>query len=246
MDPFMLYFTQAELSEQSAYFGQYMPTYHYSSLTWEYAFPILPFINWPADIFMIPANGSNGGPGNISGNVTTLNVRESMSGVVVMLMDEFMEPLAYTTTDAKGNFEFDNLAMGTYVVHAEMMGVHSTQATITLSEDDMESEVVFIVDGNQATLSITERSNPNFSGIGEIYPNPVNNQAWIELGVEKSIEVRFSVFNQIGQVVYEDVQFLQSGNNRVNINTSSLKTGFYLLNITSEEGDFVSKKLLKR
>jgi len=245
IDPLMLYYVQAELSDASSYFGQYMPTYHISALTWEYAMPILPVFSWPADIFMIPANGNDGGPGAITGNVTSLGARSKMSGIQIMLMDETMEPLTYTTTDENGMFEIDNLAFGTYVVHAEMIGVYSTQAIIILSDENQESEVNFIVDGNYATLSVSEIQNPNVSGIGEVYPNPVTDRAAIDIELKESITITIKVYNQLGQVIHEDLQGLHKGANKIEISTLNLEAGFYLLNISSDQGDFISKKMFK-
>ena len=40
-----------------------------------------------------------------------------------------MNPIYYVRSDAQGNFTFDNLPYGTYVIHAEIMGIHTNQAT---------------------------------------------------------------------------------------------------------------------
>lgn len=245
LNNFMLYFVQAELTDGSIYFGSYLPTYHISSLTWQEAFPVLPIFGWTADIFMIPGNSINTGNGTIGGNVTSLGTRGQMEGVHVMIMDEDLNPYTYVTTDSDGYFEFDNLAYGTYVIHAEMMGIHTTQAVITLSEDQPESQVSFIVEGNQATLSVSENPNLVIAGSGEIYPNPVSNQAWIEVNLKESVTLDISIYNQIGQRTYQETINAGEGNQRILLNTSTLKPGIHLLNITSEEGDRVSKRLIK-
>jgi hypothetical protein len=67
-----LYYVQAELTEASEYFGQYVPTYHESALTWEEATPVMPLMNWPANIHIIPAGQMQSGEGTISGIVSEL------------------------------------------------------------------------------------------------------------------------------------------------------------------------------
>lgn len=241
---FMLYYVQAELTDSSAYFGDYLPTYHISSLTWQSAFPVLPVFSWPADVYMIPANSMNSGPGSITGSVTSLDTRGIMSGVHVMLMDEEMNPYTYVVTDEDGIFEFDNIAYGTYMVHAEMMGIHTTQAVITLSEEIPESQVNFIVEGNTATLSISE-DRGIIASSGNVYPNPVTDRAWLEIDSEEPVDLDVMIFNQMGQKVYHERLNIGEGNQRILLNTSSLSPGIHYLNIITENGDNISKKLVK-
>jgi hypothetical protein len=244
LTPFMLYFVQAELKDGSIYFGSYLPTYHISSLTWQEAFPVLPIFSWPADIFMIEGNSVNSGDGTIGGNVTSLGTRGQMEGVHIMIMDEDLNPYTYVTTDSDGYFEFDNLAYGTYVIHAEMMGINTTQAVITLSEDQPESQVNFIVEGNQATLSIRE-DHGIITSSGNVYPNPVTDRTWLEIDAEEPADLDVMIFNQMGQKVYHEKLNIGEGNQRILLNTSSLSLGIHHLNIISENGDNISKKLVK-
>lgn len=244
MNNFNLYFVQAELSDASVYFGQYVPTYHVSSLTWETAMPILPIFSWPADIFMIPANSINSGPGNISGTLNNLNVRGEMEGVQVMLMNESMAPYTYFTTDASGTFSFENIPYGTYVLHAEVMGVHNTQATITLSADQPDATVNFIIDGNQASLSVDERYEI-LTGSVELYPNPATSQAWLEMNISENTDVAVEIFNQIGQMVSSEERFLTKGNNKFGISIGKAEPGLYLVRITASNGEFITRRLIK-
>lgn len=244
LNNFMLYFVQAELTDGSIYFGSYLPTYHISSLTWQEAFPVLPIFSWPADIFMIPGNSVNSGPGSITGTVTSLNTRGKMNGVTVMLMDEEMNPYTYVVTNEDGIFEFSNIAYGTYMVHAEMMGINTTQAVISLSEETPDSQVNFIVEGNTATLSISE-DRGIITNSGNVYPNPVTDRAWLEIDSEEPVDLDVMIFNQMGQKVYHERLNIGEGNQRILLNTSSLSPGIHYLNIISEDGDNLSKKLVK-
>lgn len=242
---FMLYYVQAELSDSSAYFGQYMPTYHISSLTWQNAFPVLPIFSWPADIYMIPSNSMSPGPGSISGTVTSLGTRGQLEGVHVMLMNEDMEPYTYVVTGEDGTFDFNDIAYGSYVVHAEMLGIHTTQAFITLDEEKPASQVNFIVEGNQATLSVSEQPGMLLTGAGDPYPNPVTDNAWIELNAKESTDIEIRIYNQLGQIVYSESLRLQEGKQRVQIATGNLAPGIHLLHITTGTGDRITRRLAK-
>lgn len=240
-----MHYVQAELSENSVYFGDYLPTYHISSLTWQNAFPVMPMFGWLADIFMVPGNNLNSGPGVITGTVTSLNTRGQMEGVHVMLMNENQEPFTYITTDAQGTFSFDNISYGTYIVHAEIMGVHTTQAVITLDGDTPVAGVNFIVEGNQAFLSIEEPGFISISEVGEVYPNPVSDQASVNIRMKEQSHVTMSVYNLLGNLISVESKVLSKGNNKWEIRTGDLGKGLYLLNIVTDDGDQVSRRLIK-
>jgi PKD repeat protein len=177
-----LYYVQAELNQESQYFGQYLPTYYESALTWEEATPILPLMNWPANIYMIPAGQLQSGDGVISGTVEELGTRGFMNDVEIVLMDPDKNPLAYSKSNEEGLFVFDGLAFGTYVIHVEIMGIHTVQAQVSLSTDQPEASVEVQVTGDQANIVFgVPEQKVVIENVGEIYPNPVANNAKLTL-----------------------------------------------------------------
>jgi hypothetical protein len=246
MDYGRMYFVQAELTEGSAYFGEYLPTYHLSSLSWEQAMPILPLNNWPAEIIMIPGSPVEGGNGTITGVVTNLGSRGFMDDVEVVLLDGQSNPLIYTRSDDQGYFSFENLPYGTYIIHAEIMGIHTVQDQITLSEENQVASVEVQVSGGEANLVFgLPEQKISLDRVGDIFPNPVNETARIEINARKAVDLQITVFNQTGQTMDVKALSLTEGAHYYQLETGSLPAGLYMLRITTIQGETVSRKFLK-
>jgi PKD repeat protein len=241
-----LFYVQAELTEGSAYFGQYVPTYHLNALNWESAIPILPIASWPADIYMIAGSPVDGGNGAITGVVSDLGSRGLMNNVEVVLMDEDKNPLSYLRSDEYGSFTFENLAFGTYIIHAEIMGIHTIQAEVTLTDQQPVVSVEVQVSGGEANVVFgVKEHNISLDHVSEIYPNPVNDNAKLDLSVKQAVNVEISIFSQTGQLMSENELFLSTGNHDIKLDTGTLPSGLYLLRITTGQGELISKKFMK-
>jgi len=241
-----IYYVQAELTEGSAYFGQYVPTYHISSLNWEEAVPVLPLMNWPANIFMIAGDSINSGNGSITGVVSNLGARGFMNDVEIVLMDADKNPLTYLRSDEQGSFSFENLPYGTYVIHAEIMGIHTIQAQVTLSADQPDANVQIQVSGGEAYVVFgVPEENDVLDKVSEIYPNPVNDNPKLDIMVKKPVNLEINIFSQTGQL--RDVQELSlgSGTHIIKLNIGSLPVGVYLVRITTGQGEVISRKFMK-
>jgi len=246
MENSRLYFVQAELTEGSAYFGDYVPTYHISSLIWEEAMPILPLENWPADIFMIPGSPVDGGSGTITGVVTNLGSRGFLNDVEVVLMDSESNPLIYIRSDNEGYFEFINVPYGTYIIHAEIMGIHTIQAELTLGEENPVSNVEVQVSGGEANFVFgMPDQNITLDKVGNIYPNPVNNNAQLEITVKEPVDLQVSIISQTGQVLDAESLSLPVGTHNYKLETGSLPVGLYLVRISTPQGEMVSRKFMR-
>jgi PKD repeat protein len=241
-----LHFVQAELNEGSAWYGQYLPTYHLSALTWLEAMPVMPYNNWTHDIYMIEGTPVNSGSGVITGHVTQLGTRGVLEGLEIILLNQDLEPYVYTRSDENGDFSFEGLAFGTYMIHAEMMGVNPTPAMITLDEDQPEATVEVQVSGGEANyvFGVTEQLK-SLSSISDIYPNPARGNAMVEVTSSKAVQLELNLYNQVGQVSWSSAMELDGGTKRISLPTGQLPAGFYYLMITTSEGDFVSRRLVK-
>ncbi len=66
----------------------------------------------------------------------------------------------------------------------------------------------------------------------DIYPNPASSNTTIHLDLETEKTVTYSLKNSLGQPVTNTVrQYLNSGTNNLEINTSSLTDGFYFVSL---------------
>lgn len=241
-----LYYLQAELTPGSQYFGQYLPTYFESALTWEEATPWLPLMNWPASIFMIAGNQMDSGDGSISGIVSELGTRSYMNDVEIVLMDADKHPLTYLRSNEQGAFNFAELAFGTYIIHAELMGIHTIEAQLTLSADQPEAIVEVQVSGNEVNIVFGVPDQKSvIEKVSDIYPNPVNGNAKLDITVLKPASLSICIFGQTGQSMYSSDVTLSAGSQSIKLDTGTLPPGLYLVRITSGQGEMVSRKFMK-
>ena len=91
-------------------------------------------------------------------------------------------------------------------------------------------------DDNNTTVAETETLN--------VYPNPVRNQAQFDIKLESSSPVSYVIYDLAGHVIAENsLGTYVKGTHTLNINTSDLSTGSYIIRITtgdkSETGKFL-------
>ncbi len=247
-DPFQqcMYFLQAELSDQSIYYGQYAPTYYISALSWEDAWPVFPFMPCLSnDIFMIPQGTISNGEGAVEGIVTAQGSRSVVGGVIMLLMDADGNPINYLRTLEDGSFDFSNIAYGTYKLRAEYVGIQSQTATITLSADDPTATVNVTLKDGEAILGLDEIVSAYLKDFGIVYPDPVTADAAFNVTMKQASTINVSVTNQLGQVVINKNESLKSGVNRINLHTASLPQGIYVVKVLTKDGALASKKLIK-
>ncbi len=247
-DPFQqcIYYLQAELSNQSIYFGQYAPTYYINSLSWEEAMPVFPYMPCLSnDIFMVPQGTTSNGEGAVEGIVDAQGSRSAVANVLMLLMDVDGNSISYIRTSDDGTFDFSNIAYGTYKLRAEYVKVQSQTATITLTADNPTANVNVTLKDGEAFLGMNEISSAYLKDFGNVYPNPVTNDAAFNVTMKQASTVNVSVTNQVGQVVISKAESLKSGVNRVNLHTASLPQGIYIVKIVSKDGGLATKKLVK-
>jgi PKD repeat protein len=240
-----LYFVQAELNEASSYYGDYVPTYHFSSMYWEEAMPVFPFfMEWSYDIFMIPDISLVNGNGNIMGVVNSNESRGLVADVEILLLDQNNKPITYLKTDENGEFEFPELNYGTYTIHTEVVGVETTPITVTISEDKPTANIAIVIANGEAVLGLDKVSS-YVEEVGNITPNPVAENSAITISLREESMVTIQLVSQYGQFINSIERNLNTGKNEVSLQTSSLPQGVYVVNIISEDGVKTSRKLVK-
>lgn len=241
-----VYFVQAELTDQSAYANDYVPTYHFSSLTWEEAMPIFPlWFNYGYDVQMISATSSNSGSGVIAGTVTKEGSRELLGNIEVLLLNEQGEPILSTRTDANGQFSFSNLADGIYTVYTEIVGIETIPFDITLSEQNNSTTVNVVVKNGQALLGIEDIPSAYIEAVDNISPNPVMANASLNITIKESSAIEVEVLNQYGQSLYITKVSLSNGKHKVSIPSATFAQGMYFVKITANDNVSTVRKFIK-
>jgi len=241
-----IYFVQADLTDQSSHYGNYIPTYHLDAVNWEEAIPILPFqFGWAYNIYMVSTASSNIGNGIISGTVTEEDSRELLINVEVLLFDQEGNPIKYARTNDNGEFNFTNLTMGTYIVYTEIVGIETLPFNVTLNDQNNSASVNVLVKNGQALLGMEDLSSVYIEEVGNIYPNPVTSDASLNITIKETANIKIEVINQYGQSSYENEISLSTGEHKINIPSNSFAQGMYFISITANDNISSITKFIK-
>ncbi len=84
----------------------------------------------------------------------------------------------------------------------------------------------------------------NIRFLSDVFPNPANNYANIEITVTEEEIVKVTSYSITGKVIDSYVQKLEKGLNRINISTKELSKGIYFVNIEFENSFLITKKFI--
>jgi len=225
----------------------FVPTYHYSSLSWStagYVSVTSGAMSTSEDIYMQYGTLTSG-PGFIAGNVlygagkTTYAVGDPVIGLTIYLVNNTTGKLiAATVTDATGKYSF-NVPYGTYTIYPEHAGLLTTAWTnVTVSATAPTMNAVSfkensktIVPHTSAVPQVTKQTNIS------MYPNPAHNVLTIECA---------DAANQASYINITDVagrKILTTSFNtaKTNVNISGLQPGLYFVNILSRNTTYNQK-----
>ena len=165
---------------------------------------------------------------------------DGYSGVGIHLLNTNGTIVDFKYADASGNFKFENITSGDYLVWLDQCGIPTEPITVTISTNN-ESVDGLIITGNQLGISYdnfvsVNSTVSNFPDVS-VFPNPFSNQ----LKIQSATKAEITVFNLFGQPIY-NLNLLENETNR--INTEHWLAGAYIVNVHSKTKDY-SIKLLK-
>ena len=95
-----------------------------------------------------------------------------------------------------------------------------------------DSMSAFITSGDITGVETYSSNVPNQYYLGNNYPNPFNPSTTIRFGLPEQSEVTLTIFNVLGQKVYEETaKNLAAGEHSFNFNASRLSSGVYIYSI---------------
>ena len=245
--PYGKYLLKAALTSKSVNYPNCMPTYYGNVLFWNSATYIdIDSIhnNVTADIELI--NGSNpGGPGFIGGKTSTganmmINPGDPVPSVEMLLLDNTTGlPVSCKYSDLTGNFGFNNLAYGIYKVYAEVPGIITDPAIVSINAANQSVSNLKVIIGSKIITSLfDDQISGIIKGIGNLYPNPASDQITVEVNLLKSAAIDLSITNMTGQLVYHSNLKYQVGPNNIQVHISDLSSGLYNFILKTEDGGF--------
>jgi len=107
-------------------------------------------------------------------------------------------------------------------------------ATVTINNTDSDESVYdFVIKGNSLT-DVGINTISKSASFVNLYPNPAKDEATLKLSLENDSFVSITVFDLQGKVAMNAIQKeMEKGDAEIILNTSSLKTGEYFVQINS-------------
>ena len=235
-----------------------VPTYYANKINWESAYLLTVDsdvydvdIQFPTVDYILPY-----GEASISGNMAMppeSNVNSEvycrywmtftnnpfctngMSNATILLYNHDMTKLLdYTLTDNHGDFYFNNLPYGTYVIDAEKAAYLSVASPpINLSpEHKLESGVILEI--SQQKLAFTLSANVQLENPLSVFPNPANNELNISYLNPLFLSANLVIYDLFGnQLLISEIPSESINSSNFKIDISELPSGLYFGQITS-------------
>jgi hypothetical protein len=228
-----------------------VPTYFGSQYYWFDAEPIyLTQSGGEYNISLI--YGSNpGGNGTVAGNIDdgpfrlmdpeSAGVESSnpVAGAKVIVTNLSGNPQRWVDSDDSGNFNINDLDYGTYRLLADEPGMTCVPIEFTISPD-FPSVFIEIVMGEELTGI---ESNSQVLSVGDVYPNPSQNNTFLKLNSSTTEEITIQVIGLDGKMVFQSTQRI-AGNSVIEIPSSTFAPGMYFLRLNANDnGVAVNRKL---
>jgi PKD repeat protein len=245
-----VYLVSAGLSDSSAFYNQYVPTYYGNQYYWNDAQPI--YLTESGDFYNIYLiYGSNpGGNGYVGGSIDDGPFRlynpefssslAPVAGAQIIVTDIFDVPQRWVTADNNGNFNITDLAYGTYRLMADEPGMTCVPVEFTLSETTPGVDIALVMGDD-----ITGIATPITSVLqGDVYPNPASTQANLHIQLNEAARLSYSLVTVTGQLVWSAADNSAAGQRTLQIPVSGLSKGMYLLNVYGENGQLLGVRKL--
>lgn len=232
--------------------GGYVPTYGYSTTSWENADIYVIDDNTsviPLEISMIPITDLNGG-GTIEGLVTTDNLvakgkkSDSRNGVPledanVMLMHSDI-PVGQVFTNDEGFYKFTGLPYGTYEVVLEIPGHERKIIEVTLTEENPNAT------GVEFETDVSTSSTDNISALSSLTlsPNPTSNTLVVDAYFDEAKTVMYKVVDMNGKIIESSTIEAVLGENTILLDVTRMDNGVYNLVLQSNE-ELMAKRFIK-
>ncbi len=186
--------------------------------------------------------GTNpGGPGFIGGLVAQganrgTAVGDPLNSRILLLTTAAGQAVAYTYSDAAGQFSFPNIAYGTYKIFGDAMGKLNPALTVTISAAQATvSDIKFEENNTQFKGHISSLGLGNSAALNAVSISPIPAADYVQLnGLNKVDGDKLVVLSGINGALISCQTFTQG--QAVRIATASLPSGVYILHVQTASG----------
>jgi PKD repeat protein len=247
----MGYRIKVSLSRGSTNYADFIPSYYPGSIYWQQADEFM----LSEDLFemnteLIQAEGVDNGPGLIKGQLIIENrygaeIHGSVDQVPVILISQQNIPLAWTATNESGQFAFENIALGNYILKADVVGMWAETLAVNLTNGYPVNDSVQIKVAQDSPFGINE-AEKSFR-LHSLYPNPAEDHINLELNAKEHSPIVMNVYNLTGNLLHSRQYMLITGNNTIMLNTEEYPPGLYMINVIDQlHSEAISKKFVKK
>ncbi len=145
----------------------------------------------------------------------------------VILFNALGTPIAWTMSDEKGNYAFEDIALGTYKIVSETAET-SAESSVDLSIDNTVVSADMLLKVQSVVDDVATPTTDSFS----LYPNPVTDKLYLQTSTFGVVRI----YNNLGQLMLE--RYLPTGKNELNI--QHLSQGVYVVKLGSQ-----TKKMIR-
>lgn len=168
-------------------------------------------------------------------NSTNIFCDEGLSNVTVFLYNhDKSKILDYTLTDYLGNFYFNDLPFGTYIVDAEKAGFESVASSLIILTPDNNNEPDVILEITQEKISITLNNTETLKNTLLVFPNPSTTEINISFFNPLFLKSKLEVFDLFGNSVLSlDISTKEVSYTNLKIDIKELSSGLYFGQISN-------------
>jgi len=170
--------------------------------------------------------------------------RGGVSNITVFLYNsDATKLLDFTLTDRNGNFYFNHLPYGNYIVDAEKTGYQTTVSPLIGLSPEHKHETGIVLEVNEKKIGIYRSDiTPPLATNNKVYPNPTKGELNLILPVtatQRSGSIK--IFNIYGQfVMQKNINFDSPDDHfRVKLDVGHLPSGIYFGTVNSWKFTFI-------
>ncbi|RLD44883.1 MAG: hypothetical protein DRI88_09055, partial [Bacteroidetes bacterium] len=126
-------------------------------------------------------------------------------------------------------------------IYPELSGVSSEFTQVQITDEQQNVVVNMTMEGSTI---LGEKELFMNTEAGNIFPNPADERARIELNNLKETQVKVQVMDITGRTQIMNEYNLSAGRTVIEIRLEHLQTGIYFVRITNTEGNTITRKVV--
>ncbi len=244
------YVLRAALSQGSAHYSGFFPSYYPNAFKWQDAavLNLSDSSSFHAHVHLVPVTDTASGPCSIRGKVVRAGLSGNppgMNSTEVILYSNLMAPLKYSLTGNTGQFELTELPYGAYYLYVESPGNFSRLTAVWLEPGKPVADNIVLEVFNYDVTGIPVALN-SATIQGELFPNPASENVTLKLHLLNPAMLKFEILAMTGLRITTGVLTCHPGENSFTVPISAYAPGVYLFTVNTDSGEKIMlKKLIK-